>query len=50
MQLCLNKSIGKNIGVKVSPYFQPKALVSLLAILFVSIVNKPGYYAAIVKP
>jgi len=50
----LIESIGKRIGVKVSPflqkyrywyrqYFRCKVLVSLLAILFASIVNKPEY-------
>jgi len=54
MQWRLIKSIGKSIGVKVSPiplqkyrywyqqYFQRKVLVSLLAILFADIVNKPA--------
>ena len=37
------KSIGKSIGVKVSPILVAKVLVSLLAILFASIVNKPGH-------
>jgi len=36
------KGIGKSIGVKVSPLLFAKVSVSVSAILFASIVNKPG--------